>query len=285
LMTEGGALVKQLPAKISMGLKDTAKSYLSPDIIVYLRSLVMEWEDALRGSSSNIEEHAVEWGQYLLLRVGAWTTWFLDFLLVPFYFLFILVGLNKTWALVEDTLIPYDYREQILRISYKVHLSLSSFFRGRLFICLTIGVMAWIGLLFFGVPFAFVLGFCIGFSTIVPLLGLVFLVPAMMFYGLVGANLEQQIALLIFYALLQGLEMFVLSPFILGKEVELPPMVLVMSVLICGYLFGGIGVVLAVPIASTAKILLGEFVFPSFVELSKKDTQSPPVIRRGKRST
>jgi predicted PurR-regulated permease PerM len=245
----------------------------------------MEWEDALRGSSSNIEEHAVVWGRYLLLKVGTWTTWFLDFLLVPFYFFFILVGLNKTWALVEDTLIPYDYREQILRISYKVHLSLSAFFRGRLFICLTIGVMAWIGLLFFGVPFAFVLGFCIGFSTIVPLLGLVFLVPAMMIYGLVGANLEQQIALLIFYALLQGLEMFVLSPFILGKEVELPPMVLVMSVLICGYLFGGIGVVLAVPIASTAKILLGEFVFPSFVELSKKDTQSPIVIRRGKRST
>jgi predicted PurR-regulated permease PerM len=106
-----------------------------------------------------------------------------------------------------------------------------------------------------------------------------------MCYGLVGANLEQQIAVLLFYAFLQGLEMLVLSPFILGKEVELPPMILVMSVLICGYLFGGIGVVLAVPIASTVKILMGEFVFPSFVELSKKETQSPRIDRRKKRSS
>ena len=283
LMTQGGELVRQLPAKISMGLKETAKSHLSPEIINYLRGLVMEWEEALRGSSNQIEEYAVAWGRLILMKVGTWTSWFLDFLLIPFYFFFILVGINRTWCFVEEKFIPYVYRDQILRIAHKVHLSLSSFFRGRLLICLIIGVMAWVGFFFFGVPFSFVLGFCIGFSTIVPLLGLVFLVPAMMCYGLVGANLEQQIAVMLFYSMLQGLEMFILSPFILGKEMELPPMVLVMSVLICGYLFGGIGVVLAVPIASTAKILMSEFVFPSFVELSKQETQSPRIIRRNRR--
>ena len=136
------------------------------------------------------------------------------------------------------------------------------------------------GLLFLRVPFAFVLGFGIGFATIVPLLGLVFLFPAMILYSLVGAGIEHQLALVGFYALIQGLEMFVFTPFILGREVELPPMILVMSILICGYLFGGIGVVLAVPIASTSKILFHEFIYPSFIELSRKNSNSPKVIQK-----
>lgn len=284
-LTQGGELVRQLPAKISMGLKGTAKQHLSPEVVEQLRQIWAEWQATLRGSTDLFEGNVMPWVKQVLLQVASWTSWFLDFLLIPFYFFFILISLNRTWSFVEGTLIPYDYREQILRITQKIHISLSAFFRGRLMICLMIGAMAWAGFFFLGVPFSFVLGFCIGFATIVPLLGLVFLVPAMFCYGVVGANVEQQLVLLLFYGFLQGLEMMVLSPFILGKEVELPPMVLVMSVLICGYLFGGIGVVLAVPIASTVKILLGEFVFPSFVELSKKDSHSPKVIRRKRSSS
>jgi predicted PurR-regulated permease PerM len=143
-----------------------------------------------------------------------------------------------------------------------------------------IGAIAWVGLMFLKVPFAFFFGFAIGFATIVPLLGLVFLLPAIFFYGLAGAGWEQHLILIAFYSVLQGLEMLILTPFILGKEVELHPMVLVLSILTSGYLFGGIGVVLAVPIASTAKILLEEFIYPSFVELSRKGANSPGVIKR-----
>jgi predicted PurR-regulated permease PerM len=201
-------------------------------------------------------------------------------LLIPFYLFFLLTSLNRFWGFAQSTMIPYDYRDLILRILRKTHHSLSAFFRGRLLVCLFIGIIAWMGLLFLGVPFSFLLGFSIGFATIVPLLGIAFLIPAMAMYGLAGAGLEQQCLLLLLYAAIQGLEMFIFTPFILGKEVELHPMVLVMSILICGYLFGGIGVVLAVPIVSTAKILFEEFVFPSFIELSKKDSHSPKVIKR-----
>jgi predicted PurR-regulated permease PerM len=282
MMTKGGELVKELPQKISVNLKETAKSYLSPEILAQLKILVRDWRDVYSSSSETLNDMAVEWLKNIFLQVGALSSWFLDFLLVPFYFFFIVISLNRTWDFVESTFIPYDYREQILRILSKVHFSLSSFFRGRLVICVIIGILAWLGFSFMGVPFAFLLGFSVGFATIVPLLGLLFLVPAMLCFGIIGASVEQQLVLLIFYGILQGLEMLVLGPFILGKEVELPPMILVMSVLICGYLFGGIGVVLAVPIASTVKILMAEFVYPSFVELSKKGSDYTGVERRRK---
>jgi predicted PurR-regulated permease PerM len=282
-LTGGGELMKELPMKIGMSLKDLAKQYLSPDILDHAKRYISDWEVAVNSSSDLARSSAITWAKSALFQVAVWSSWFLDFILIPFYMFFLLNSLNRTWKFIENTFIPYDYREIIFRITQKIHISLSAFFRGRLLICLFIGVLAWLGLLFLGVPFSFLLGFGIGFATIVPLFGLVFLVPAVVCYALIGAHIEQQLLLIAFYAFLQGLEMFILSPFILGKEVELPPMALVMSVLICGYLFGGIGVVLAVPIASTAKILFEEFVFPSFVELSKKDTNSPKVIQKKKR--
>ena len=277
-LTGGSEMMKQLPMKMSVGIKDFAKLHISPDILEHVKRYISDWESAVDSSSDMAKTYLVTWAKSAILQVGVWSSWFLDFLLIPFYMFFLLNSLNKTWSVIEKTFIPYDYKDIILRIINKIHITLSAFFRGRLLVCLVIGCLSWLGLLFLGVPFPFVLGFGIGFSTIVPLLGLVFLCPAMVCYGLAGADVEQQIALVLFYAFVQGLEMLVLSPFILGREVELPPMALVMSVLICGYLFGGIGVVLAVPIASTAKILFEEFVFPSFVELSKKDANSPPTI-------
>lgn len=279
-LTDGGKLVHELPMKISKDVQATLEEHLPPSMLEVVKGTLKDWRSGLESSSDLLVENIVIWGRALFLKIGAWSTLLLDLILIPFYMFFLLTSLNRVWHKAESTLIPYDYRDQILKILGQIHHSLSAFFRGRLLICLMIGTLAWVGLLFLRVPFAFVLGFGIGFATIVPLLGLVFLFPAMILYSLVGAGIEHQLALVGFYALIQGLEMFVFTPFILGREVELPPMILVMSILICGYLFGGIGVVLAVPIASTSKILFHEFIYPSFIELSRKNSNSPKVIQK-----
>ena len=279
-LTGDGELVKELPHRISVDMKAFLNEKLPSNLLGILREILADWQRGMESSSDWLRENLLSSAKGLLVQVGVWSVLLFDLILIPFYMFFLLTSLNRMWSSLEERLIPYDYREQFLRILKKVHRSLSAFFRGRLLICLMIGTMAWVGLLFLGVPFAFFFGFAIGFSTIVPLLGLVFLLPAMFFYGLAGAGWEQHLILIVFYMVLQGLEMLILTPFILGKEVELHPMVLVLSILTSGYLFGGIGVVLAVPIASTAKILLEEFIFPSFVELSRKGPNSSGVIKK-----
>jgi len=275
-----GEMVKELPRRVSVDLKIFLKEKLPPNMIDMLKEILADWQLGMESSSDWLKKNLITSTKGFLLQVGVWSALLLDLVLIPFYMFFLLTSLNRMWASLEKSLIPYDYREQFIRILRKVHRSLSAFFRGRMLISLMIGVMAWVGLLFLKVPFAFFFGFGIGFATIVPLLGLVFLFPAMFFYGLAGAGIEQQLILLAIYGFLQGLEMLILTPFILGKEVELHPMVLVLSILTSGYLFGGIGVVLAVPIASTAKILLEEFIFPSFVELSHRGANSTGVTKK-----
>jgi len=60
----------------------------------------------------------------------------------------------------------------------------------------------------------------------------------------------------------QGLETVVLTPTIMGREVELHPVVLILALLLCGKLLGILGLILAVPIAATIRILAREFVLP-----------------------
>ena len=262
--------MRALPEKVTQCLKKIASEHLSEENQQKVTAAVQNWFVTIRDSGNILKDSSLLLSQNILVQIGKIPSLLLILLLIPFYLFFLLNSLDKIWAFAETYAIPYEYREQLLGILQKIHLSLSAFFRGRLLICLLIGIIAWLGLWVLKVPFAFLFGFAIGFSTIIPLLGLLFLLPALILYIISGASVEYWIYLLAFYIFVQAVEMLLLTPFILGKEVELPPILLVLSILCFGHLFGVIGVILAVPIASTVKILFSEFIFPSFIALSEK---------------
>jgi predicted PurR-regulated permease PerM len=64
------------------------------------------------------------------------------------------------------------------------------------------------------------------------------------------------------FGLIQLLEAAVFQPLILGKETGLHPMVIILSLLGAGQLLGLFGMLLAIPLASTAKILFEDYVRP-----------------------
>lgn len=284
-LTQDNEVIKRLPKLITGKVQEVGESIFSPETMTSIREYLKEWSKAMQSSGTLLEEALPKISQRIFIQLGEFTGLMFDLILIPFYLFFLLNSLNRIWDFVETKVVPYEYKDVITRIFEKVHISLSAFFRGRLTICILISVMAWIGFKILGVPFPSIFGIAIGFATIVPLLGLVFLFPALILFILTGAGLGAVLTVVGIYTVLQSLEMFVLTPIILGKEVELPPIILVMSILICGYLYGGLGVVLAVPIASTAKILFQEFIFPSFIELSKKNSNSPKVIHKKERSS
>ncbi len=274
-LTGQNNIVKSAPLKIIDSIKSTTHTYLEKDTIEKITKVVYDSFNALQTSGTFLKDTSLTMGNSILRGLLLIPAQLLNFLLIPFYLFFLLKSLNKHWEFIEAKIVPYDQKELIFRIASKIHISLSAFFRGRLIISLCVGMITWICFIFLSVPFPFIFGFAIGFATFIPLLGLIFLFPALIFYWISGAGLAGLLTLVILYAIIQSLEMFVLTPIILGQEVELPPLILVLSLVICGSLFGSIGVVLAAPIASTSKILFDEFIFPSFIELSKKETNSP----------
>jgi predicted PurR-regulated permease PerM len=62
------------------------------------------------------------------------------------------------------------------------------------------------------------------------------------------------------FAVVQGLEGFVITPRIMGEKVGLHPLVVMLALLVGGNLFGVWGMLLAIPVTAAAEVLVGEWV-------------------------
>jgi predicted PurR-regulated permease PerM len=133
-----------------------------------------------------------------------------------------------------------------------------------------VAVLGFWGLALVGinVPFGTLFGIAIGLATAIPLAGLLFAIPAALLTLLEpGATAWHLAGVAGVYLLVQGVEA-VLIPVIMGREVELHPVTLIVALLLCGKLLGVLGLILAVPIAATVRILAREFLWPRLREMA-----------------
>ena len=94
--------------------------------------------------------------------------------------------------------------------------------------------------------------------------------------GVAGFIVEAGILLLAaIFLVIELFENYVLTPWILKDRVGLHPITILVSVFVAGALFGFVGMLLSVPIASVAKILYTEFVLPEIKALAA-DTPAGP---------
>ena len=239
---------------------DSSSQWIAP-VVQNLEKEVNTQLDTLPGRLGN-------WATSSLTSVDAVLAFGLDVILVPIYAFFLILAMPAIRNGVRKHL-PEWNKAQLLRIIRDIERVVAAFFRGRLTVCLICAILTYFGFLAVGitgtgVPYAALFGLLIGLATAVPLAGLLFLVPAVIMAGLDGGS-GLTIALIIFvYTVVQVLETVVLTPTIMGREVELHPVTLIIALLLCGKLLGILGLILAVPIAATGRILAREFFFPWF---------------------
>ncbi len=193
----------------------------------------------------------------VLASVGWWT---IAILLIPVYGYFFSLNLPAVSRVIVDH-IPPPHRDRTLRILSEINLVVGAFFRGRVAICAICAVISMIGFGVSGVPSWAVLGVIMGFGTAIPLASGLTLVPAAMLLFLDGAAPWQYVAAVVTWLVVQVIEP-VLIAVIMGKGVEMHPVIIVVAILAFGTLLGPAGFLLAVPLAATARILWREFVYP-----------------------
>jgi predicted PurR-regulated permease PerM len=133
--------------------------------------------------------------------------------------------------------------------------SLGSFIRGQLLISAIVRILIAVGLSIMGVDFALIIGLIAGIFNIVPYFGpIIGAVPAVVF-ALLKSPLTAVYVVLLF-AVVNQVESSIISPNILGEHVGLHPVTVIFSIISGGYLFGILGVILAVPVTSIVKVTL-----------------------------
>jgi predicted PurR-regulated permease PerM len=144
-----------------------------------------------------------------------------------------------------------DFREIVMEID-KI---LSNFIRGRLIVCFIVGALITIGLYLLQIKFYLIIGLVSGILNFIPYLGPIIGWVLALFFVL-GKPWLVFILLTILFVAVNQIEAIWLNPKILGKELGLHPLTIIFSVLTFGGLLGFLGILFAIPLAATLKVIM-----------------------------
>jgi predicted PurR-regulated permease PerM len=127
---------------------------------------------------------------------------------------------------------------------------------GQLIAMVVLAILTTFGLWLLGVPYFLAFGVFAGIAAIVPFFGTLFstLVPALFALGVAGLGKAVMVALLGVGVHL--IEANFISPVVMERQVNLPPVITIAGVLLIGKLFGLAGLIVAVPILAFVMVLI-----------------------------
>ena len=183
--------------------------------------------------------------------------WLMNLVLVPVVTFYLL----RDWdALVEGvrTLIPRNAEPVVSGLCREIEEVLGAFVRGQLMVMIALGLIYTAGLWLLGLDLALIIGMGAGLLSIVPYLGtFVGVVAALIAAVFQFQDLLHPVLVGVVFAAGQALEGMVLTPKLVGDRVGLHPVAVIFAVLAGGQLFGFLGILLALPVASALNVLVG----------------------------
>lgn len=177
-------------------------------------------------------------------------------LLAPIVAFYLLVDLPRTRTVVVS-LVPPGARDEVLHVGRRLGRAIGGFFRGQLFVALIVGVMCSAGLFAIGLQFWFLVGMIAGLFNVIPLIGpWVGGIPGVMIALTTGSPL-QALGVVIVMATAQQIDNHFITPQVMQRVVQLHPAAVILALLAGGSLAGFFGLLMAVPVAATLKIICG----------------------------
>lgn len=178
---------------------------------------------------------------------------FLGIILVPAIAFYLIQNKNMILARIKQ-LTPEEHEDFILPLATDINQLLSGFVRGKLLMNLIVGFMTAVMLVILRVDYAILIGIVTAVAEIIPYVGpFIALTPAVIVAAL-DSPLKALIVLVLF-VVIQWIGNNIISPKVLGQSTGLHPVVTLVALLVGGELAGFIGMIFAVPIVGTLKVI------------------------------
>jgi predicted PurR-regulated permease PerM len=154
-------------------------------------------------------------------------------------------ALYREWLIA---LFPPLHRDLVRDVLGDCAGSLRAYIVGLLLTMTFLGTLTAIGLYFLGVPYALTFGVFTGLATIVPFFGTLLSTTLPALFVLTGPNGGTRALWVIgLGVIVHMIEGNLVSPYIMSKQVDLPPVLTIVFVLIIAKLLGPLGLLVAVP--------------------------------------
>ena len=176
--------------------------------------------------------------------------------------------------------LPREHRGEIQHVLRDTNVMLGRYIRGQLILVVLMSSVTTIALTLLGVPYSVLLGVLTGVLETIPFVGPITAgaIACLVALGHPNPFGWEQIAYVavvaIMYTILRHAEDYLVIPTVIGRAVRLHPAIVIFSLLSGGAVFGLLGIVLAVPVAATTRLVLiyiraklrDEDPFPSLTE-------------------
>ena len=175
--------------------------------------------------------------------------------LFSFYMLADLPKLQRTVL----SFMPEEQQKKALRVWVVAVEKMGGYIYSRLILAAVSATITYIFLTLLDVPFAISLGIWVGIlSQFVPVVGtyLASILPALV--ALTFRDVATAIWVVVFFVAYQQLENYLIAPRITKRTMEIHPAISVGAIIVGGTLLGGLGVILALPMAGIIQALISE---------------------------
>jgi predicted PurR-regulated permease PerM len=236
-----------------------------------------ELSTLLRSFISSVAQGTLD----VVLNIASGFLWLIFILMITFY----LLKDSDRIVTQIDELPPQDYREDFARLRTEITDVWQAFLRGQLLLGIVIAIVVTVGCMALGIRYAPVLGLLAGLLEVIPSIGpTVAAVPAILLAlfqentPLGMSNFWYAALVAGMYILIQQLENNFIVPRILGRSLNLHPVLVLVGVVIGGSLGGVLGMLLAAPTLATLKVI-GRYVFYRIYDLdpfAASDEDEPP---------
>lgn len=185
-----------------------------------------------------------------------------------------------------DGWVPVRQRDTVRQLAHEIDAAIASFVRGQTGVCLILGSFYAVGLTLTGLNFGLLIGLVSGLMTFVPYIGsMTGLVVAS---GIAVAQFWPEwtwiLAVVGVFFVGQFLEGYILAPKMVGESVGLHPVWLMFALFAFSYLFGFLGLLLAVPLAAAIGVV-ARFAMRRYLEspFYTGEDEAPPAPIRAER--
>jgi predicted PurR-regulated permease PerM len=156
-----------------------------------------------------------------------------------------------------DGWVPPQHRATVHRLAGEIDAAISGFLRGQAGVCLIVGIYYALALSLLGLNFGLLIGLTAGVLTFMPYVGAMagLLIGTSVAVGQFWPHWTSIAAVVGIFLVGQFFEGNVLQPKLVGDHVGLHPVWLIFAMFAFGYLFGFVGLLVAVPLAATIAVL------------------------------
>lgn len=215
-------------------------------------SIIHNASSALIGGTGDILSKQIGYVGNLLFDI------FMGFV-ISMYLLGSKENLIRQFKKVIVAVFNYDIASYILRICRVSNDIFKDFVGGKLIEVIIVGVMVYVSMIIFKLPFALLISCLCAIMTIIPVVGsLIATIIACLL--LASVNIVYALGFFVIYQIVQNLDGNLIYPKIIGKSLGLPALWILVSVLFFGGLFGAVGMLIAVPVTACIYTFFADFI-------------------------